>query len=180
MTGVAGGPNGFVAIGARTVQLQPVRADNIRIDNLSWFSSDGRHWQTGTAKAFEVKRSTVQLSGIASGPSGYVIAGSIAQTGAAQGSDRPAFWASTDGRVWTRTSPDSGSDPGAAPFGVVAGGPGYVAVGGCLDATCAISWTSADGLTWTRHTIDTSESPPVPQSGEAAGPRTSDGPSAIG
>lgn len=168
MASVAGGPDGFVAIGARVVQGPSGKIDDVRVDNIAWRSPDGRHWEQVPAKAFDVAGSVVQLSGIASGPSGFVIAGSIAKTGAAEGSDRPVFWKSPDGRAWTNSSTDRASDPSTVPFAVVAGGPGYVAVGGCVDQTCATSWTSADGITWTEHPIDASGSPPVPQSGEAA------------
>ena len=146
MTDVAGGPAGFVAIGYRTGGAQ-----------VAWSSSDGQRWETVPVKTFDVAESDVHLSGVAAGPSGFVIAGAIRAAGGT--TERPAFWVSPDGHAWTRTGPDQASTPSAAPFAVVAGGQGFVAVGGCRDGTCAIAWTSPDGLTWTQHLIDASESP---------------------
>ncbi len=167
MTDVAGGPNGFVAIGARVVQTRPGKVEGVRVDDLAWFSPDGLTWEPVSADPFVVAGSSVELAGIASGPAGFAIAGSITKTGGAEGSERPMFWTSADGRTWTRISP-TGPRPGVVPATVVAASPGYVAVGGCRDGTCAVAWTSPDGTTWTPHPIDPSESPPVPGAGEAA------------
>ncbi len=114
---------------------------------VAWFSSDGLRWETLPDKTFEAAGFTPSLSGVAAGPSGFVIAGSIT-AGGSTGSERPAFWTSTDGRVWTRTGPDAASKPGAVPYAVVTGGPGFVAVGGCrdVDKPCAVAWLSPDGI----------------------------------
>jgi hypothetical protein len=147
MIDVAGGPKGFVAFGYRTGGA-----------TVAWFSSDGQRWETLPARTFEVAGSAVSPSGIAAGPSGFVIAGSIGSPG----SDGAAFWLSPDGRIWTHTGPDRTTKPIERPFAVVAGGPGFVAVGDCWDGDkiCgATAWTSPDGAAWTQRTIDASELP---------------------
>jgi hypothetical protein len=156
MTDVAGGPSGFVAIGYRTGGAQ-----------VAWSSTDGRNWETIPGSAFAVKGSSVELSAVAAGPGGFVIAGALGPAGGYWTTERAAFWTSPDGRAWTRSGPATPSTPSTVPYTVVVGGPGFVAVGGCRDGDrpCATAWSSPDGTTWTQQTIDASESP---RFGEAA------------
>jgi len=66
-----------------------------------------------------------------------------------------AVWTSPDGLTWTRLSDEAvfGGPENQGMASVVAGGPGFVAVGydsSSGDGEDAAVWTSPDGLTWTR------------------------------
>jgi hypothetical protein len=153
MTDVAGGPSGYVALGYRVTSESPLRTAVV-----AWFSPDGLQWETLPGDTFDVAGSAVNLSAVAAGPSGFVVAGSTEVVGAS-GTMRPGFWVSPDGRGWTHVGPDEVTEPTAEPDTVVAGGPGYVAIGGCRDGDnpCAVAWTSPDGRTWTERSIDAAE-----------------------
>ncbi len=67
------------------------------------------------------------------------------------GDSDAAVWTSADGLVWTRVlhyGAGLGGDGDQRMFGVTAGGPGLIAVGG--DDHSAAVWASPDGLTWSR------------------------------
>jgi len=98
-----------------------------------------------------------QIDGIVAGGPGLVAVGrdlSAGEGGAA------AVWTSPDGITWTRVPHDEavfGGPNSQRMNGIVAGGPGLVAVGydnsaaGWAGANSnAAVWTSPDGLTWTR------------------------------
>jgi hypothetical protein len=62
-----------------------------------------------------------------------------------------AVWTSVDGVTWGRVPHDEsvfGGHWGQGMLGVVAGGPGLIAVG--YDGQSAAVWTSVDGVTWSR------------------------------
>jgi hypothetical protein len=72
--------------------------------------------------------------------------GLVAIEGGGPGAPEHAVWTSVDGLTWTLVPP--ADIPGDARMNdVIAGGPGFVAVGGTY-ADAAV-WTSPDGLTWT-------------------------------
>jgi len=59
-------------------------------------------------------------------------------------------WTSVDGTTWTRL-PDNLAVFGRAEVGgVIAGGPGLIAVGSSVVVNEALVWTSPDGTTWSR------------------------------
>ncbi|MGH2464531.1 MAG: hypothetical protein ACRDGI_03645, partial [Candidatus Limnocylindrales bacterium] len=71
-------------------------------------------------------------------------------------SEHAVVWTSKDGLNWLR-EPNTASLNHAAMNGVVAGGPGFVAVGGAPDRVTttqvpehAVVWTSTDGRSWSR------------------------------
>ncbi|OFW63475.1 MAG: hypothetical protein A2135_09725 [Actinobacteria bacterium RBG_16_67_15] len=73
-----------------------------------------------------------------------------------------AVWVSSDGMTWTRVSNEPSLEVAGyqAMYGVVAGGPGFVAVGidereANGDSDAAV-WTSPDGVSWTRVVPDES------------------------
>ena len=67
------------------------------------------------------------------------------------------IWTTSDGTTWERLTVGASDQ---AFLGVVAGGPGYVAMSvlcapGGGECNAPSSWTSADGKTWTPHVMDT-------------------------
>jgi hypothetical protein len=76
------------------------------------------------------------------------------------GGPRPVVWVSPDGSSWTRAPLDEALFDDAFPtpsrHAVVAGGPGWIAVGGTTTGEPfdwnggPAAWTSVDGITWTR------------------------------
>lgn len=102
-----------------------------------WTSVDGVSW-TQNPQIYLFADSVI--AGVAMTRAGLVAVG-----GTPNG-DRAIVWTSQDGRTWTRH--DQADFAGADLFDVVAGGPGYVAVGQAADG--AAVWTSPDGKTWSR------------------------------
>jgi hypothetical protein len=106
-----------------------------RIDEDVIFGGPGDQWVWGV---------------VAGGP-GLVAVGSDGGGGDVDA----AVWTSVDGLTWTRVPHDGavlGGPGDQSMWGIVAGGPGLVAVGsdgGGGDVDAAV-WTSVDGLTWTR------------------------------
>ncbi len=92
------------------------------------------------------------MSGVCAGGPGLVVVGYDDDYTL---STDAAVWTSPDGTTWTRVPHDEavmGGQGSLAMYGVVAGGPGLVAVGyddSDGDADAAV-WTSEDGLTWAR------------------------------
>lgn len=135
----AGGP-GFVAVGT---ELPPS-------DAVVWVSPDGFSWSRISDDLGVMSGDGNQSSwGVASGPRLLVNVGrdEFAGTWGA------AVWTSPDGVAWSRV-PDDESVLGARDvlISVIAGGPGFVAVG-AYDADSdrdAAVWVSSDGVTWSR------------------------------
>jgi len=80
----------------------------------------------------------------------------------------PVAWYSDDGRTWVRVPAEVGPQPGdgfTSVAGVVAAGPGLVAVGGVSDpnrnAFTAVVWTSEDGETWNTYDAFAAETDPI-------------------
>jgi hypothetical protein len=67
----------------------------------------------------------------------------------------PVIWTSSDGRHW-QTADFADAHDGAQVNDVVAGGPGFVAVGGQYmdDAFSGVVWVSSDGQSWQRVDAD--------------------------
>lgn len=92
---------------------------------------------------------------IAAGPLGVVAVGA---TTSYPGGDEivvlPSAWFSVDGVTWERVPYDESvfGTNGTVIDDVVAGGPGFVAVGSSGDPHRAIVWTSSNGRDWTRFT----------------------------
>ncbi len=148
MVDVAGGQQGFVAIG--------YTGDDV-VKATVWRSSDGLIWERlpGAPFAGAELRAVVNMSGR------WVVAGTITVGPAPRG----AVWWSDDGKVWSR-APDSvvfdvggyidtGETPGAGGIRALAtDGARIVGVGSVCDpqgASCAGAiWTSDDGNRWDR------------------------------
>lgn len=155
---VAVGSSGYVVIGT---------GDDLRA--LAWASADGERWTRSPGYPFDDAGLAVGTESIAAGRAGYVVAG---WAGDASAPRRPTFWASEDGRDWTLVAqfaaPGAGTPQPSPParhrltefaLEVVAGGPGFVAVGGRRDLPNTVAWTSPDGRTWTERLIDASAGP---------------------
>lgn len=138
---------GYVAVG--TVE------DGVgKSTGVVWASGDGLSW-TKTAVLPSGSMRAVTTDGevlVAAGHATGVTHGGETQNPVA------AFWRSRDGRTWERAPDQPELVIGAAPFedswwtglnGLVAGGPGFVAVG-ATRAGGATVWTSVDGLGWRR------------------------------
>lgn len=137
----AGGP-GLVAVGYDTAGGDE--------DAAVWTSPDGTTWtRVPHDEAVFGGPGSDEMFGVVTGGPGLVAVG----WGQSDGDDAAVVWVSADGSTWTRLGDNSVfGGPGAQGMaGVVAGGPGLVAVG--FDASGeweAAVWTSPDGLTWTR------------------------------
>jgi hypothetical protein len=160
-----GGP-GLVAVGS---DGHPYDEDDTRVDESArdaavWTSPDGLTWSRvpHDESVFGGQGEQVMVSVTAGGP-GLVAVGSVTgehQTGPYEKTDA-AVWTSPDGLTWSRvphdaavfaTSGDRG-DGDEQMLGVIAGGPGLVAVGSDAGEQCGSDsavWTSRDGFTWSR------------------------------
>lgn len=151
MEAVASGPGGLVAVGS-TYQGE----DN---DAVVFASADGITWQraAGADGAFGGPGWQGMHAVTAGGP-GWVAVGY-----AASGEDwAAAVWTSADGLTWERVSHDEalfGGENDQEMFGVIAAGPGLVAVG--VDDDAPAVWLSADGLAWEKVAADGFSSDPA-------------------
>ncbi len=102
-------------------------------------SPDGVTWTMATVPSIDAS----QAQSVAAGKQVVVAVG---HSQLADGTWRAASWASADGQTW-KASDSQASLRGGDMLAVVAGGPGFVAVGTGADGAAA--WTSTDGLTWT-------------------------------
>jgi len=127
---VQGGP-GLVAVGVDD------------LEGAVWTSMDGTTWERAAddGGVFVGDESRMVLNSVANGGPGLVAVG-------VDGID-PAVWTSPDGEVWSRVADVSTSGSGEMKD-VVAGGPGFVAVGSSHSGywEAATVWTSADGTLW--------------------------------
>jgi len=139
LSAVTHGPRGWLAAGPGLVLT----------------SADGVSWQPASA----ITHDLAGVSGVraASGPRGYVIAGTVAGPGGAPSRD---VWWSADLTSWTRAQ-DQNETGGSDQVLAVAAGPSGFVSGGSHDNRPAV-WTSPDGRTWTA--VD----PPLP-AGASAG-----------
>ena len=102
----------------------------------------GRKDQTYTHASDCHGVASVDLRAVAGSQIGFVAVG---DTSGGDGTD--PVWFSPDGRSWARVPADSGPDS-ASLWDVVAGGPGFIAVG--IDGRNEpAAWYSTDGLAWT-------------------------------
>ena len=156
---VAGGP-GLVAVGMTDEWLTGGDLGPGLTDGVIWTSADGLTWER-----------VPDPDGVFSGPGDQrieaVIAGGpgLIAVGFSGGPDgftgvEATVWVSADGLVWEMAEiTDSAIREGTTMHDVVAGGPGFVAVGvdytvfeypDTRDAMAGAVWVSADGRTWER------------------------------
>ena len=156
---VAGGP-GLVAVGSDASGGDSGYPDP---DAAVWTSVDGLAWARvphdeavfgGTCPQNSYGNDCAQgMYGLAAGGPGLVAVGYESDSPGME--ENAAVWTSADGLTWTQVRHDEavfGGPDNQSMVGVVAGGPGLVAVGydessGDRDAA---AWTSVDGVTWTR------------------------------
>lgn len=153
LTDVVAGPGGFVAVGSLDTDQgsRPV----------VWASTDGSAWSDVPVSPDE---STVgAMQAIVHVDAGYVAVGTTQLDGFATVG---AAWVSADGRTWSSAprqvaftppveqTPERGG--GVSITDVVAGGPGFVAVGSvdARNGTAGAIFTSPDGNSWTRLALD--------------------------
>ena len=116
--------------------------DSLRGRPRAWTSTNGTDWQRAQQPSFPAQ-ATGLLSQVGGGKDGFV---SILS-----GPEGATLVTTRDGSTWdVRTSTIAGSDPSTGVADVVAGGPGYVAVGSTGSPSDAAAWTSSDGNRWTR------------------------------
>jgi len=151
MNDIAGGVDGFVAIGYRGIAGVGVRA-------AAWHATDGTEWdRIDDVPAFDNARPRT-VFGTARG---WVIGGAVFEPDG----PRAALWYSTDGRAWERSPDGPGMDIGgyfdtlSEPLAggirdLAVRGDTMVAVGSSCDAQgtdCVPAvWTSNDGRSWDR------------------------------
>lgn len=151
MHDVAGGVDGFVAIGYRGIQGVGLRA-------AVWHTTDGTEWELiADVPAFDNARPGT----VARTARGWIIGGADFEPDG----PRAAFWSSTDGRAWERIPDGPGMDIGGylvtntEPLAggirdLAVRGDTVVAVGSSCDAQgtgCVPAvWTSVDGRSWER------------------------------
>jgi hypothetical protein len=120
ITAVAGGPNGFVAIGADF-------SENSDAPYAAWFSVDGQTWQQGDAFTSLDDEGTASMSvkSVAATQAGFVAVGANGECALTpcRPEDSPldaAIWTSADGLSWSRLprnelfNAENPSDPGPA------------------------------------------------------------------
>jgi len=132
-----GGP-GLVAVGSDG-------SDDFLSDAAVWTSVDGITWSR--LPHDEEVFGGGWMESVTEGGPGLVAVGSSGSNEERGLVGRAAVWTSADGITWSRVPHDEAIFGGTSMNGVIAGGPGLVAVGGDGDAAV---WTSVDGLTWSR------------------------------
>jgi hypothetical protein len=146
ITGLAAGPAGLVAVGARTDPEDRQVAG-------AWWSGDGASWvrPPDTPALTSADGEVIAPTGVAVGERAAVIVGDRVPLTSAGTVDGVA-WTSADGRRWAR-APETGlpAGPGMQRLGRVAAlGDGFAAVGleGDGERVRPAAWTSADGAVW--------------------------------
>jgi hypothetical protein len=145
-------PNGVLAVGSFGANAR------------SWFSKDGLSWTAApfTAALRPAKDRMLRMNAAVRTPTGWLAVGEEDTPCSVGCEEDPRFfvravaWTSPDGLSWSQ-EPAGTALAQAGMTGIVAGGPGYVAVGGALDRPTvfgspahAVAWTSTDGRAWTR------------------------------
>ncbi len=124
-------------------------------DAAVWTSTDAVTWNRATGTDLGGPGNQ-WMDAVTSGPLGLVAVGSSSTD---EGGSTGAVWTSADGLSWTRVPNDEAAfaavlaDTGESTmnlFDVVAGGPGYVAVGAEAVTDQSVVLVSVDGQTWSR------------------------------
>lgn len=147
---VAGGPDGFIAIGYGLAGA------------AVWHSRDGLTWDLPpSASVFKDAR----LHAAAATPAGWAVVGEVFEAPIRSGTPRAAIWTSADGMGWDRVPDgpmfdiggyfDTMEEPGSGGIEDVASdGTTVVAVGDACDevgkACVQATWRSTDGTSWKR------------------------------
>ena len=134
LTTVTHGPHGWLAAGPGGFALT---------------SADGTTWAPAGTLTHDLAGVTAVQA--ASGPRGYVVAGTASGPGGAHQRD---VWWSPDLSSWARAQDVSGTSGSSQVLAVAAGSSGFVSAGAHDDQPAV--WTSSDGRTWAAVT------PPLP------------------
>jgi hypothetical protein len=154
IAGVAAGDGLFVAVGERVAVASQ---DEYPSDAAVWVSTDGATWEAIDDPSFKgvagddtdgigMFDRTQGMIDVAIGPLGVIAVGIDEASG--------AIWTSPDGRSWTQVRDGRLSAGPYALWRVIAGGPGWVAVGEDGQGNGWV-WLSDDGIDWSIITDDT-------------------------
>ncbi len=141
--------NRVTAVGDRlfAVGFEEIRDPTVRVAAV-WTSDDqGATWERVSSASFFGQGDDARMRDLEAGPNGVLVAVGLEVIG---NDTNGAAWVSSDGGVtWTQDTLDGPQLGGAGEQNiatVVAGGPGFVAVG--EDGDDAGIWTSTDGTRW--------------------------------
>ncbi len=142
LTGLGGGPTGFVAVATLFDEDGPGNGKTPVVA----FSTDGTSWDTVDTDTLPATP-VMSLDDVIGGPTGLVIVGTDSST-------HPFVWFTADGQTWTET--DLPTFKGGATSIAVDGSRWLALVG---DPTSSVrAFTSTDGIEWAE--VDVAESPP--------------------
>jgi len=143
MQAVAAGPQGLVAVGGEYPGED--------WDAAVWTSPDGLNWSRVPDDGVFGGPGWQRMHAVTAGGPGWVAVGYDDS-----GEDwNAAVWTSPDGVAWSRVPHDEalfGGENDQEIFGVIAAGPGLVAVGADDDSPAV--WVSPDGLSWEKLASD--------------------------